>query len=318
MNIGGYNNFIGNKGAKINKQLLILKSIYETNKDISFNIFNLNLDDQLKTLDSIVTCGERKIIFSEKHNHNFELIKSSQIPHLIRDVTYLRMIPKIAGEDVGEYPRFTWGKITPSVSNFPYDKTYDRWSYLSKKYGLSVREYSNKGENILFLLQVPTDASLNKIIFNGDNYLNFVSKSLIKILKHTDRKIVLRGHPLFKDNNKLIEFFLYHFRNSKKVFSSKNIELRDDLFNARCVVSYNSSATVEALINGVNVINLSPDQPCFSANNKIEDIESLKNIDRENFLRKISYLHWSNKELESFENRKYLCKLLIKSMNNLN
>ena len=179
MNIGGYNNFIGNKGAKINKQLLILKSIYETNKDISFNIFNLNLDDQLKTLDSIVTCGEKNNFF-RKHNHNFELIKSSQIPHLIRDVTYLRMIPKIAGEDVGEYPRFTWGKITP-LSNFPYDKTYDRWS-LSKKYGLSVRIF--KQGSIFILLQVPTDASLNKIIFNGDNYLNFVSKSLIKIKTH--------------------------------------------------------------------------------------------------------------------------------------
>ena len=37
MNIGGYNNFIGNKGAKINKQLLILKSIYETNFKLIFD-----------------------------------------------------------------------------------------------------------------------------------------------------------------------------------------------------------------------------------------------------------------------------------------
>ena len=34
----------------------------------------------------------------------------------------------------------------------------------------------------------------------------------------------------------------------------------------------------------------------------------------DNFSEKISFLHWENDELDSEENRKYLCDLLLKSM----
>ena len=314
MNIGGYNIFTGDKGNRINHQLFLIKSIFESDKNISFEIFNADLHEKVKNLDAIVTCGERKIIFSNEVNDSFKTIELSAIPHLIRDVTYLRIIPKITGKDINNYPRFTWGKILPSDNNFPYDPTYDRWQDLQKKYNLSVKEYSKKGDNILFLLQVPTDASLNRITFSNDDYLNFVIRSIGKILLHTDRKIILRDHPLIKNNKSIIPFIINQFKNTNKVFSSTKKELKLDLDNARCVVSYNSSATVEALMYGVNVINLSQEQPCFTANNKIEDIENLKNFDRKDFLRKISFLHWSNEELESLENKKLLARLLIGSM----
>ena len=55
------------------------------------------------------------------------------------------------------------------------------------------------------------------------------------------------------------------------------------------VVSFNSSATVEALFKGINVINLSKRQPCFSAaHNDLSKIEDLHELDRNDFL-KISF-----------------------------
>ena len=67
--------------------------------------------------------------------------------------------------------------------------------------------------------------------------------------------------------------------------------LDEDLQNVKCVISYNSSSTVEALFNGINVINLSRKQPCFSgASNKISDIENLNELDREDFKNILFYI----------------------------
>ena len=140
-------------------------------------------------------------------------------------------------------------------------------------------------------------------------------KTIQKIFEHTDRKIVLRSHPLNKENDIVAKFLINYFSKSKKLFLSTYDSLDDDLKNIKCVISYNSSATVEALFSGVNVINLSKMHPCFSADsNNLSDIENLKELDRSNFLNKISFLHWESDELESKVNRKYLCNLLIKSI----
>ena len=52
-------------------------------------------------------------------------------------------------------------------------------------------------------------------------------------------------------------------------------------------------------MNGYNVINLSKMQPCFSASNQLSDIENLKDLDRNEFLKKISFLHWESSELKA-------------------
>jgi len=138
-------------------------------------------------------------------------------------------------------------------------------------------------------------------------------RSIDKILVYTDRKIILRGHPLNAHKEKILPHLIYHYENTNRVFGSKNENLIDDFKNTKCVISFNSSATVEALFSGINVINLSKNQPCFSAaSNKIEDIEKVSSPDRTEFLQKISFLHWENEELKSNEVKKYLSNLLLK------
>ena len=316
MNICGFNFFLGEKGNRVENQLNRIKEILEINKKNKFEI-NKNLSNILEdnTFDIYVTCGDVKISFSKEMIDIYSKIASSKKPRLVRDVTYLRIIPKLTNMEVNNFPRFTWNSILPNNINFPYDSHYDRWSELKKKYDLKVEDYKKQGENILFLLQIPTDASLNELNFKKDGYLNFMIRTIDEIFKYSDRKIILRSHPLNKNNDVISNFLLKYYYKSGRVLLSNNEKLEKDFENVKCVISYNSSATVEALFSGIRVINLSQSQPCFSAaSNKLSDIECLSDLDRNEFLNKIAFLHWENNELESIENKKYLCTLLEKSV----
>ena len=49
----------------------------------------------------------------------YSKINSMKKPRLIRDVTYLRIIPEMTNLDVNNFPRFTWNSILPYKMNFP-------------------------------------------------------------------------------------------------------------------------------------------------------------------------------------------------------
>ena len=79
---------------------------------------------------------------------------------------------------------------------------------------------------------------------------------IINIFKFSDRDIILRSHPLNRNNDIILKLLINYFSKTNKVFASKNEKLEDDFNNIKCVVSYNSSSTM-TLFNGINVINLS-------------------------------------------------------------
>ena len=315
MNICGLNFFDQVKGKRVQNQLLEIGEIFNSNKSNNFVIINEINKNDLKKYDSFISCGDVKITFNRNLIEKYLNINLTKKPRLIRDVTYLRIIPKIRNLDINFFPRFTWNSILPGEHNFPYDQSYNRWLEIKNKYNLTIKDYKKKGDKILFVLQIPTDASLNQLNFNNNGYLNFMIRTIKDIFKYSDRKIVLRSHPLNKNNDVIANFLLNHFKETKKVFLSKNDKLKDDFKNTKCVISYNSSASVEALFDGIKVINLSKMQPCFSAaNNSLSAIEDQKELNRDDFLRKIAFLHWETEELKSLEIKKYLCNLLEKSI----
>ena len=75
-------------------------------------------------------------------------------------------------------------------NNFPYDPSYNRWLELSRKYNLTIKDYKKDGDKILFILQIPADTSLNELNLYSDGYINFVIRSIKKILDNTDREII--------------------------------------------------------------------------------------------------------------------------------
>ena len=316
MHLCAINTFTGDKKNRVHKQYELIKRIIETNPNNHLDIIDKNFEKiDLDIYDSVVTCGDVKIIDPDSRIKFYRIIKSHKTSQLVRDVTFIRQIPNITKLDVNNYPRFTWNSSLVNNNNFPYDKTYNRWLELRKRYNLTIKDYKKEGDKILFILQIPGDTSVNELNFNGDGYLNFAIRTVKKILDNTDRNIVLRGHPLNVSEEKILPHLLSIYKETKRVFKSTNIRLNEDLEEAKCVISYNSSSTVEALINGIKVINISNNQPCFDAASKnIEDIENLKELDRENFFKKISFLHWENQEFESKDIRLYFASLIEKSM----
>ena len=315
MNICGLNFFEQAKGERVQNQLLEIGNIFNSNKSNDFVIVKEANKNDLNKYDFFILCGDAKITFNRALIEKYLNIKLTKKPRLIRDVTYLRIIPKIRNLDVNVFPRFTWNSILPGKQNFPYDKSYNRWLEIKNKYNLHIKDYRKPGDKILFFLQIPTDASLNELNFNNDGYLNFMIRTIKNIFKYSDRTIVLRSHPLNKNNDVIANFLLNQFRETNKVFLSNNDDLKNDLKDTRCVISYNSSATVEALFDGIRVINLSKMQPCFSAAfNTLSAIENPTELNRDDFLQKIAFLHWESEELKSLEIKKYLCNLLEKSI----
>ena len=317
MNICGLNFFNGQKADRIQDQLNEIKKIFISDSNNNFNIIQNYRDrEELYKYDFFVSCGDIKLTFDKELIKKYIEVKAVKKPLLIRDVTYLRMIPKIRKLDVNFFPRFTWNNILPYENNFPYDESYNRWDEIKRKYKIIIKDYQKQGDNILFLLQIPTDSSLNELNFKNVGYLNFMVKTINDILNFSDRKIILRSHPLNKNNDFIAKSLMNYFRKTNKVFISKNKTIEDDFKNVKCAISYNSSASVEALFNGIHVINLSNMQPCFSAaSNNLSDIEKLNDLDRNEFLKKIAFLHWENDELDSNENKKYLCNLFMMSIN---
>ena len=95
MNICGLNLFEGEKYRRIQNQLKVIQEIFLVNKNNKFIYLDRNVyDDDYEKYDAFVTCGDVKIALDQDLIDIFLKLQSSKKPRLIRDVTYLRIIPK--------------------------------------------------------------------------------------------------------------------------------------------------------------------------------------------------------------------------------
>ena len=319
----GYNFYEKNseKYFAQNSYMKFLKRMIESTGDSTFNFSFEIKESELSKINAVSTINVKKINRPAFVNSNIDFIENKKIPNLLRDQTVLRMIPKITGLTNEHYHCFVFNNIKPLPNNFPYDPSYDRWGYLKSKYNLTIKDYHYPGDNILLILQLHTDASLNYFNFGNYDYLSFLKDTINKLLKISDRKIIIRAHPEYKLNpkrDKISTSLINFFEKTNRVSISRNEKLEDDFDVSRCVISYNSNASIEALMYGINVINLSDANPCLTTINVLDDLEKLKEINRDDFLKKVAFLHWETKELQSKENMKYLYKLIKKTIKNLN
>ena len=321
----GYNFFNKNsKRFEVYAMLLnFMKNICESDKSSSFKISqNININDLNKS-NSFCTLGMKKISRPVSINSIIDTIENTKKPNLLRDNTLMRIIPEITNLEKLYYHTFIFNNLKPYSNNlnFPYDPSYDRWAYLKKKYNLVIEDYKKPGSDILFILQLDTDQSLNYFNFGEKSYKSYAVEIIEKMMKITDRNIVIRSHPEYerqKRKDPITTHLKKILKDVNRVKFSDNKYLNDDLSSARCLVSYNSSAGIHALMKGINVINLDRNSPCLSAaSNDLRDIEELKYFDRNDAFKKIAYLHWETKELTSSIDRAYLCSLLKKCALNL-
>ena len=143
----------------------------------------------------------------------------------------------------------------------------------------------------------------------GYNYKKFTTGSKILICPPSDKVMMLFGQPtaeewvnntineLKKHTDRTIEVRLKPIRQER--VSNKTMEqaLADDVY---CMVTYNSIAATEALINGKPAIALGPNAAQVLCNTSLSEIENLNIPSKDEmyaFMKHLSYCQFSKKEM---------------------
>tara|TARA_Y100000310_G_scaffold27729_1_gene26346 strand:+ start:6953 stop:7858 length:906 start_codon:yes stop_codon:yes gene_type:complete len=186
--------------------------------------------------------------------------------------------------------RFAWNGFMADDGYFCNENSPpDRFQMFQKYQGIVVhpwqtlqaREKDNK--HILITLQKEDDSSLR-----GLNVNKWAAETVANIKRETDRKIIVRPHPL----NKRPYWPLANVEWSQKT------DLIDDLKNCHAVVTYSSLSGIEAITRGIPVFPRSAANFAWSFGNhfltRIEDPQYFK---REQRLYNLGYTSWDTEEV---------------------
>tara|TARA_B100001057_G_scaffold496489_1_gene598113 strand:+ start:3526 stop:4419 length:894 start_codon:yes stop_codon:yes gene_type:complete len=159
------------------------------------------------------------------------------------------------------------------------------------KLNIDVKPWRKSGDHVLIVGQNLFDASLFGIDFSY-----WVENTTKMLLKHTNRKIVIRDHP--ENKTELKNYIEHKFGHISQVEYSNKGTIYDDLKNAHCTVSYTSGSSIDSIIAGVPVI------PCSEYNflwpissHSLSEIENPKLGEREQLLYDLAYTQWSVEEI---------------------
>jgi|TARA_Y100000022_G_C13242581_1_gene373144 hypothetical protein len=156
------------------------------------------------------------------------------------------------------------------------DRPNDRLSRISWKY----KKFHPNKRNILIC---PPSEKVMK--FWGQPLPQEWTKNVVtELKKYTDRPITVRLKP--KRNERIGDKNIIH-------------ALEDDV---HCVVTYNSIAATEALLNGIPAIALGPNAASVLCNSKLEDIENPNTFDKETiegYAAHLSYCQFTKPEMQS-------------------
>tara|TARA_B110000483_G_scaffold11389_1_gene13149 strand:+ start:484 stop:1416 length:933 start_codon:yes stop_codon:yes gene_type:complete len=196
-----------------------------------------------------------------------------------------------------EYYQMGYNSII-NYGNYPtFPKNTERLKDLVKIEKLKFNYNSNPEKHILLALQIPTDT---QITISGINYKEWILNTINLIREYTKRKIIIRLHPKLKltSKRKLINFYEKNLKNYADI---SNNSLDFDLNNSHCVIAFNSTILVDAIINSIPIIACHYSSIVYDLSEKIKDIENFKrfsNNDIVNCLSNISYKQWKLREIE--------------------
>lgn len=173
-------------------------------------------------------------------------------------------------------------------------KNSDRWEIIKKEFNLEIEPWQGNGKNILVVLQVPGDASLNGIDIN-----QWAVDTVTEIRKYSDRPIILRApqvHKVF--DHKLLQKLIDETDNIEFQKGEKE-NLIPTIKSCFCTVAYSSGLSVESALLGIPAFALSKSNFAYRlGNNHIKNIEKPKYNDRQQWLNNLSYAQWSLQEIE--------------------
>ena len=247
-------------------------------------------------------------IKENKHRHLehiYQFIEDSKKPYIVVESAVFRKgMPKPPHRYA--YHRFSWWSYFRDEGNYNnHNCPPDRWLQIQKDQNIEIKDWRLKGDKILLLLQRPGDSSLKNLLKKYGSYETFITKVVKQIRDYTDRPIKIRLHPLKqkrqldilkKLNLKGIEIST-NTKGSKPLDGGKG--LYEDFADARVVVGFNSNALTESVCEGIPTFSLCPSSMAWDCSNKkIEEIESPKFYDRDQWLYNLGYCQWREDEIK--------------------
>ena len=207
-----------------------------------------------------------------------------------------------------QFLRFSYDGVFPNTGEY-CNATPDpaRWELISSRLGIKLKPWGHNGNDIVICCQRDGGWSMG-----GQALMPWLVKTIQQIRKRSDRRIVVRFHP--GDKNILNHKRMLARYRLANVIVSHTQSILQDFASAYCVINFNSSPTVAAAIEGVPTIVLDPtsSQAAEVSDHSLENIENLKESDRETWIHKMAQMHWSLGELKDGTAWRHLRKWAVK------
>jgi hypothetical protein len=181
----------------------------------------------------------------------------------------------------------------------------DRFEKIQKVFNIDVKPWRTDGKHILICTQPKDNWSMD-----GMDPVEWASRVITEIRKHTDREIKIRPHPNHMNIVPQIQAKHKDIWVRSKMAGNEvpgkstqkdnyKMSFQEDLDNAWAMVTHNSTAGVDAAVYGVPVYNT--DDKALSwdvANHSFDNINNPDMPDRTQWLNNLGYAMWSKSEIE--------------------
>ena len=183
------------------------------------------------------------------------------------------------------------------------DSPADRWEAAKARWNVKSEPWrkSNQTDPIMFVLQPKDNWSMNEL-----DPIDWFKGVYDKLRPITDRKFIVRPHPnhVVAMENRMKEFpedvevhiGQKYFQGDEKKYY--RFHFQEVITNCHAVVTHNSTASVDSCVRGIPTFVTSDLALCWPvANTDLNNIETPKYPDRQQWLYDLGYKLWSEKEI---------------------
>jgi len=252
-------------------------------------------------------------ILKPKLNHlqdQYNFIKQSGKPYLVFESPCFRKnCSWIGGPNYMQ--RVGWNHFMRQGIFCNENSPPDRFEKIAKDQNIELKDWRKSGEYVLFICQKPGDSSLENVYSRYEHYTDYILDCIKEIRKHTDRPILLRGHPRSNKSRMIVEKIV-KTENIPNVSFSVNasnddsrtnggLGLEKDFENAWCVVGTTSNTLIESICLGIPTFVLDETAMAYDVSQPdLSYIENpLMNINRMQWLYDLGYTQWYTEEHKS-------------------
>lgn len=193
--------------------------------------------------------------------------------------------------DRDRYLRYSLDGIFPTTGYyFDNDPDPSRWHEIKQSYNFQERVWSSSGNHVLVCLQRDGGWSMD-----GLSVVQWLERIIPQIRTSTDRPIVIRPHPGSLKTVPEVQ------KRWPEISISGQDDIRHDLDQAWCTVTYNSSPGVASLLWGVPAFITDPhaqrSQAYGYSSTDLKDIERPYRPQRDGFYVRLAQCHFATNSL---------------------